>query len=135
MPRMIVPQYLVPASVLASEPVEVTRAPKIKTEGKGDNKRPKTSDYFPGCTAYRMAVEVVRGMKRKTLFNGRSAEVPVLDEVSVTVWAESEPSVQVGEYVRLAGVMVGAVTEENSSDAATYVQALGVAAVKREGDK
>lgn len=71
----------------------------------------------------------MRGRKRKTLFNGRSAEVPVLDEISVTVWAESAPSVQVGQYVRLSGVMVGAV------EGSTYVQALGVAAVQREEEK
>jgi ssDNA-binding replication factor A large subunit len=129
MTHMTVPNYLIPASVLASEPVEVTRAPEMRTVGEGDDKKPKVSDYFPGRTAYGLAVEVVRGRKRKTLLNGRSAEVPVLDEISVTVWAESVPSVQVGQYVRLSGVMVGAV------EGSTYVQALGVAAVQREEEK
>lgn len=125
MQRMTVPPYLIPASVLASEPVEVTKAPEMVLV----DEKPKVNSNFPGRTAYRMAVEVVRGTKEKTLFDGRSAEVPILDEISVTVWTASAPSAQVGQYVRLAGVMVGAV------DGSTYVQATGVTAVKREGGK
>lgn len=116
-----VPAYMVPASILATEPVEVTRGPEMKTVGEGDQKKPKTSDFFPGRTAYGLTVEVVRGMKRKNLMDGRTAEVPVLDEISVTVWAESAPEVAPGDYVRLSGVMVGAV------DGTAYVQAVGVA--------
>ena len=116
-----VPAYLVPAGILATEPVEVTRGPEMKTVGEGDQKKPKTSDFFPGRTAYGLTVEVVRGMKRKTLMDGRTAEVPILDELSVTVWAESAPEVGLGEYVHLHGVMVGAV------DGTAYVQATGVA--------
>lgn len=129
MSSVTVPTYMIPASVLATEPVEVTRAPEMRTVGEGKKEKPKVSDYFPGRIAYSLAVEVERGRKRKILLDGRSGEVPVLDEVSVTVWAESAPSVKVGQYVRLSGVMVGAV------EGSTYVQALGVDAVKREGDK
>lgn len=117
----IIPSYLVPAGILATEPVEVTRGPEMKLVGEGDEKKPKVNPNFPGRTAYSMAVEVVRGTKRKTLFDGRTAEVPVLDEIAVTVWAEGAPEVEPGDYVNLRGVMVGAV------DGNAYVQVLGVA--------
>ena len=125
MSRMAVPPYLVPASVLASEPVEVTRAPELVLV----DEKPKVNANFPGCQAYRMAVEVVRGSKQKRLLDGSTVEVALLDEIAVTVWTATAPSVQVGQYVRLAGVMVGAV------EGSTYVQATGVAAVQREGGK
>ena len=125
MSRMTVPPYLVPAGLLASEPVEVTRAPELVLV----DEKPKANSNFPGCQAYRMAVEVVRGSKKKTLVDGRTVEVALLDEIAVTVWTASAPSAQVGQYVRLSGLMVGAV------DGSTYVQALGVSAVKREGGK
>lgn len=121
-----VPAYMVPASILAMDAVEVTRGPKLKMEGKGENKKPKVNDHFPGLFGYTMPVEVIRGMKQKTLADGKSGVVPILDEISVTVWAESAPEVAPGDYVRLHGVMVGAVTDEGDRDAALYVQALGV---------
>lgn len=121
-----VPAYLVPAGILATDAVEVTRGPKLKTEGKGENKKPKVNDHFPGLFGYTMPVEVIRGMKQKTLADGKSGVVPILDEISVTVWAEHAPEVGPGDYVRLEGVMVGAVSEEGSRDAVLYVQALGV---------
>lgn len=117
----IIPSYLVPAGLLATEPVEVTRGPEMKLVGEGEAKKPKTNQNFPGRFGYAMAVEVVRGVKQKNLPNGKTVEVAVLDEINVTVWAESVPEVGPGDYVHLRGVMVGAV------DGTTYVQALGVA--------
>lgn len=126
-----VPAYMVPASILAMDAVEVTRGPKMKTEGKDENKKPKTNDNFPGRVAYTMAVEVIRGTKQKTLEDGQKPVVPILDEISVTVWAERAPEVRPGDYVRLQGVMVGAVTNEGDRDAVLYVQALGVSKVSK----
>lgn len=120
MSRMTVPPYLVPAGLLASEPVEVTRAPELVLV----DEKPKANSNFPGCQAYRMAVEVVRGSKKKTLVDGRTVEVALLDEIPLTVWTVTAPSVQVGQYVRVSGLMVGAV------DGSTYVQATGVQAVE-----
>lgn len=131
MAGIAVPPYLVPAGILATEAVEVTRGPKIKTEGKGENKKPKVSDYFPGRAAYSMAVEVIRGMKQKTLADGKVGMVPILDEISVTVWSETAPTIKPGDYVHLHGVMVGAVSEEGSRDAVVYVQAIGVSKVNQ----
>lgn len=119
-----VPAYMVPAGILATEPVEVTRGPEMKLVGDGDQKKPKVNPNFPGRTAYGLTVEVVRGAKQKTLADGQKRTVPILDELSVTVWAESAPEVVLGEYVHLHGVMVGAV------DGTAYVQALGVAKAK-----
>lgn len=121
-----VPAYLVPAGILATEPVEVTRAPEMKLVGEGDQKKPKTNENFPGCAAYSMAVEVIRGAKQKTLADGQKRTVPILDEINVTVWAASAPEVGLGDYVHLHGVMVGAVSEKGTRDAVLYVQALGV---------
>lgn len=126
-----VPAYMVPASILAMDAVEVTRGPKMKMVGKGENKKPKTNDSFPGRVAYTMAVEVIRGTKQKTLEDGQKPVVPILDEISVTVWAERAPEVAPGDYVRLQGVMVGAVTDEGDRDAALYVQVLGVSKVSK----
>lgn len=121
MASIAVPSYMVPAGILATEPVEVTRGPELKLVGEGDQKKPKANANFPGRAAYSMAVEVIRGTKEKTLADGQKRVVPILDEISVTVWVESAPEVGPGDYVRLHGVMVGAV------DGTAYVQALGVA--------
>lgn len=121
MAGIAVPAYMVPAGILATEPVEVTRGPELKLVGEGDQKNPKVNANFPGRFGYAMAVEVVRGAKQKKLPNGKAVEVAMLDEINVTVWAESAPEVAPGDYVRLHGVMVGAV------DGTAYVQALGVA--------
>ena len=150
MPGMIVPNYMIPASALASEPVQVTGAPELKMQDAKDNegktvkdkngnpvKARKTSNSFPGLLAYGIRVEVIRGYKVKTLVDGRSASVPVLDELSLTVWVKEAPSVTVGQYIRLSNVMVGSFVPEQergkkNPSTMQYIYATGVQVVEEQ---
>ena len=147
---MTVPNYMTPASALASEPVQVTGTPELKMQDKKDNegktvkdkdgkpvKVRKTSDSFPGLLAYGIRVEVIRGYKVKTLVDGRSASVPVLDELSLTVWVKEAPSVTVGQYIRLSNVMVGSFVPEQergkkNPSTMQYIYATGVQVVEEQ---
>lgn len=123
-----VPSHLVPIGMLQTEPVQVTRGPELDTDKEG---KEKISDHFPGLSPYRVRVEFFRGQAKKTLRDGKEISYPVYEEINVKVWCETRPAVAVGDYVLFQHVMVGVISET----ATPYFQALGVSAVKREGDK
>lgn len=114
-----IPERMLAVSALAG-PVQVTAPPTLRMEGEGEQKRPKSSPQMPGLQAWRLEVEMMTGQRTKALPDGR--EVPVLDlrTQAVTVWSESVPTCEIGEYVRLTGVCAGAV------DRTFYIWASGV---------
>lgn len=116
-----IPERMLPASALAGL-VQVTSPPALRLDGEGDQMRPKESKQMPGLQAWRMEVEVVVGQRTKSLPDGKEVAVLDLRQQAVTIWAESAPTCEIGDYVRLADVAVGAV------DRSFYVWASGLEA-------
>lgn len=114
-----VPERMLPASALAGL-VQVTSPPALRLEGEGDQTKPKESRQMPGRQAWRMEVEVVVGQRTKALPDGKEVSVLDLRSQAVTIWAESAPTCEIGEYVKLRDVAIGAV------DRSFYVWASGV---------
>lgn len=116
----LVPTHMISATALL-EPVEVVRAPEIASARGSDS--PKTSTNFPGTAAYRVTVEYLRGTREKTFQDGEIVTIPVLDQVTVTVWSATSLKAEVGDYVVFNDLMIGAV------DSTLYVQAQGMEVV------
>lgn len=103
-----IPERMLPASALAGL-VQVTSPPALRLEGEGDQTKPKESKQMPGLQAWRMEVEVVVGQRTKTLPDGKEVAVLDLRQQAVTIWAESAPTCEIGEYVKLRDLAIGAV--------------------------
>lgn len=114
-----IPERMLPASALAGL-VQVVSPPALRLEGEGDQAKPKESKQMPGLQAWRMEVEVVVGQRTKALPDGKEMRVLDLRTQAVTIWAESAPTCEIGEYVKLRDVAIGAV------DRTFYVWASGV---------
>lgn len=114
-----IPERMLPASALAGL-VQVTSPPALRLDGEGDQTKPKESKQMPGLQAWRMEVEAVVGQRTKSLPDGKDVTILDLRQQAVTIWAESAPTCEIGEYVKLRDVCVGAV------DRSFYVWASGV---------
>lgn len=114
-----VPERMLPVSALAG-PVQVVSPPALRLDGEGDQTKPKANRQMPGRQAWRMEVEVVVGNRTKSLPDGREVKVFDIRTQAVTIWAESAPNCDVGDYVLLDDVCAGSV------DRGFYVWASGV---------
>lgn len=112
MPNFIVPPYLMPV-YQALESVRVRAVPDGPEERDGTV---KTSQFFPGCKAWKMQVTMV--MSEEEDADGALARE--VRRQSITVWAPERPRVSVGDKVRVTGLMAGAV------DGNIFLQATGV---------
>lgn len=114
-----VPERMLPASALAGL-VQVTSPPALRLEGEGEQTKPKESKQMPGLQAWRLEVEAVVGQRTKALPDGKQVTVLDLRQQLVTIWAESAPTCEIGDYVRLRDLCIGAV------DRSFYVWASGL---------
>jgi hypothetical protein len=112
MSDLIVPPYLTPV-YQALESVRVRAVPDHPEERDGTV---KTSQFFPGCKAWKMQVTLV--MSEEEDADGALARE--VRRQSITVWAPERPRVSVGDKVRVTGLMAGAV------DGNIFLQATGV---------
>lgn len=108
----IVPPYLTPVHQ-ALEGVRVRRTPDGPRERDGS---PQTSRFFPGCKAWKFQVALV--MSEMEDEDG-SVEREIRRQ-SITIWSPERPSVSSGDWVRISGLMAGAV------DGTIFLQATGI---------
>lgn len=116
MPTLSTPRHMLSATAL-THAVEVVASPELVIMKNGDVKKSKA---FPGMQPYRLTVEWSRGARQKVRPDGSTMDVVDLDQQNITVWSDKVVTAEVGTYVVLQNVMIGAV------DGSTYVQALGL---------
>lgn len=109
------PKHMLSATAL-THAVEVISAPELVMKD-GEVKKSKS---FAGRQPYRLTIEWSRGARQKARPDGSTIDVLDLDQQNVTIWSDTVITAEVGTYVVLDQVMIGAV------DGLTYVQALGL---------
>lgn len=121
---MSIPTYLTPLTALTS-PMEITGPVREKKDQDDQQKR---SPAFDERLGWIVPVELVRGTRQKRLPTGEVMEVLDTQSLNVTVWSNSRPKGQPGDYVSLVKPMIGSV-EGN-----IFVQALDVKAVEADDE-
>ena len=119
---MNTPNYLLPLTALTS-PMEITGPVREKKDQDDQQKR---SPAFDDRLGWIVPVELVRGTRQKRLPTGEVMEVLDTQSLNVTVWSNSRPKGQPGDYVSLVSPMIGSV------EGTIFVQALGVEAVEED---
>lgn len=118
------PKYLLPLEVFSS--AEVIGVIREKKDSSGEPKKETfTGENLPGWV---IPVEIVRGLRKKTLPNGNVLETADSETVNVTLWSKEKPHLEMGDYVSFFDLMVGAY------EGRIYVQALKVEKVSSRFD-
>ena len=117
------PSYMTPVSRLAKTPVRMAADIEKKLDDDGSQ---KTSENFPGRSAWKARVSCFFGVDTITMPDGSTQKTLQTETYSVTIWATAEEAVQLrqvaraGRWVRLVDLMAGAVQGN------LYLQALGI---------
>ncbi|MGP9722249.1 hypothetical protein [Corynebacterium sp. AOP40-4SA-5] len=116
----VIPSWMIGGELFTGA-VEVRSVDGLDTTKEG---KPKASKGFPGLLPFKVTVEFLRGVREKKRLDGQALQLPDYDQISVKVWGEGSPQVEVGDYVRLIQPMVGSV------DGNLFVQAVGLVKVE-----
>lgn len=116
-----IPEYLTKIKVF-TDPFEVVGTVREKIDQQGREKRSSWNE----AKGWVIPVEYVASVKEKRLLNGQNVNSMILKKINITVWSESLPVVEIGNYIELIEPLVGAFNGD------IYIQALGIEVLNKD---